>query len=279
MTGVYIMRPMTGFRRPKPTRPGVDLAGEVEAVGKNVTRFKVGDAVFGSARGTFAEYACAREDRLALKPVNVSFEQAAAISVAGLTALQGIRDKGRVRPGQKVLINGAAGGVGTFAVQIGKSFGAHVTGVCTTASVDLVRSLGADHVIDYTQKDFTKGNERYDVILDCVGNRSLWAERRVMAPTGIVVNVGARPGGGWVGPLPRLAAVVASSLFVKQKVTLFVAKVGPGDLNALKDLVEANRLTPVVDRCYAFSESADAIRYLKAGHTRGKVVVSVQQAR
>lgn len=246
MGGLYVARPATGLRKPKPTYPGVDLAGEVEAVGKSVTRFQPGDAVFGVGRGAFAEYACTSENRLALKPANITFEQAAAIPVAGVTALQGLRDKGRIQPGQSVLINGAAGGVGTFAVQIAKSFGAEVTGVCGTGSVDLVRSIGADHVIDYTRDDVTTSARRYDLILDCVGSRSLSAWRRVMTAKGTFVAVGARPGGRWVGPLPYLLRLLVSSRFVSQKVVFFIARVTAEDLTTLKELVEANKVTPAL---------------------------------
>jgi NADPH:quinone reductase-like Zn-dependent oxidoreductase len=276
MSGAYVMRPMTGLRKPKPTCPGADLAGEVEAVGSSVTRFQRGDAVFGTSRGAFAEYVCAREDRLALKPTNLTFEQAAAIPVAGVTALQGLRDKGRVQPGQKVLINGAAGGVGTFAVQIAKWFGAHVTGVCSTRNVDLVRSIGADHVIDYTRDDFTRSAERYDLIFDCVGNRPLSACRRVMTPKGTFVAAGVRPGGRWIGPLPYLLKVLVSSWFVSQNVVFFVASIKTDDLIVLKELIEANKVTPVIDRRYTLSEAPEAIRYLKEGHARGKVVITVE---
>jgi NADPH:quinone reductase-like Zn-dependent oxidoreductase len=275
MSGTYLMRPMTGLRRPKMTRPGVDLAGEVEAVGKNVTRFRLGDAVFGSARGTFAEYVCAADHRLALKPANVTFEQAAAVPVAGLTALQGLRDKGRIQPGQKVVINGAAGGVGTFAVQIAKSFGAEVTGVCSTRAMDLVRSLGADHVIDYTQDDFTRSAERYDLIFDSAGSHPLSAHRRVMMPKGTLIPFGMRPSGRWIGPLPQLLKLFIGSRFVSQHVVFFIAKVEMADLIALKELIESNQVTPVVDSCYTLSEAAAAIRHLKEGHPRGKVVISV----
>jgi len=276
MTGVYIMRPMTGLRRPKRTRPGADLAGEVEAVGRNVTRFKPGDPVFGAARGAFAEYVCAPESSLALKPANLTFEQAAAIPVAGLTALQGLRDKGRVQPGHKVLINGAAGGVGTFAVQIAGSFGAEVTGVCSTRNVDLVRALGATHVVDYTSADFTRSAGRYDVIFDCVGNHPLSAYRRVMTPRGTLVPIGARSDGRWIGLLPHLIGLVVSSWFASQKVAFFMAKIRADDLIVLKELIEANKVTPVIERPYTLSEAPEAVRYLKAGHARGKVVMTVE---
>jgi NADPH:quinone reductase-like Zn-dependent oxidoreductase len=276
MSGAYLMRLMSGLRKPRMTRPGVDLAGEVEAVGSNVTRFQPGDAVFGTSRGAFAEYVCARENKLALKPANLTFEQTAAIPIAGVTALQGLRDKGRIQPGQTVLINGASGGVGTFAVQIAKSFGADVTGVCSTRNVDLVRSIGADHVIDYTRDDFTRSAERYDLIFDCVGNRPLSACRRVMTPKGTFVAAGVRPGGRWIGPLPYLLKVLVSSRFVSQNVVFFIASIKPDDLIVLKELIEANKVTPVIDRRYTLSEVPEAIRYLKEGHARGKVVITVE---
>jgi NADPH:quinone reductase-like Zn-dependent oxidoreductase len=275
MGGAYLVRLATGLLKPKPTCPGADLAGEVEAVGRNVTRFQPGDPVFGAARRTFAEYACVSENRLATKPANLTFEQAAAIPVAGLTALQGLRDKGRIQPGQKVLINGAAGGVGSFAVQIAKAFGADVTGVCGTRNVELVRSIGADHVLDYTRDDFTRSGQRYDLVLDCAGNRSLSACRRVMTARGTFVAVGVRPGGLWVGPIPHLLGLMVSSWFVSQKVVFFVAKISSDDLTTLKDLVEAKKMTPVIDRRYTLSEVPEAIRYLKEGHARGKVVITV----
>lgn len=275
MSGVYVMRLMSGLRKPKMTRPGADLAGEVESVGRNVTRFKPGDAVFGCARGAFAEYVCAREDKLALKPADISFEQAAAIPVAGLTALQGLRDKARVQPGQKVLINGAAGGVGTFAVQIAKSLGADVTGVCSTKGVELVRSIGADRVIDYTRGDFTRSGDRYDLIFDNAGNLPLSGWRRIMTARGILIASGTRSVGRVVGPLPHLLKLLVASRFISQTVIFFVAKVTAEDLNVLKEMVEAKKVVPVVDRCYKFSEAAEAIRYLKAGHMRGKVVIMI----
>jgi NADPH:quinone reductase-like Zn-dependent oxidoreductase len=275
MGGIYVMRPMTGLLKPKLRCPGADLAGEVEAVGSGVTRFKAGDPVFGVSRHTFAEYVCAPENRLALKPANVSFEQAAAIPVAGLTALQGLRDKARLQPGQNVLINGAAGGVGTFAVQIAKSFGATVTAVCSTRSTELVRSIGADRVVDYSREDFTRIGQRFDLLFDCVGNRSLFDYRRVLTPTAIVVPCGVRPGGRWIGPLPTLLKLLVSSPFVRQKVVFFIASVGMDDLNVLKTLIEAGQVTPVIDRSYTLRQASDAIGYVKEGHTRGKVVVTI----
>jgi NADPH:quinone reductase-like Zn-dependent oxidoreductase len=276
MGGTMVLRLMTGLRRPKPTRPGVDLSGEVDAIGRNITRFQVGDAVFGVARGAFAEYACPKEDQLALKPANATFEQAAAVPVAGLTALQALRNRGRIQSGQRVLINGSAGGVGTFAVQIAKAFGAEVTGVCSTRSVELVRSLGAHHVIDYSRDDFTRSESKYDLLLDCVGNRSLWACRRVMTPKGMFVGIGARPGGRWFGPLPRVMSVFVSGMLVTQRVILFVASVNAGDLIVMKGLIEAGKVTPVIDRGYTLSEVAVAVRHLKEGHARGKVVITLE---
>jgi NADPH:quinone reductase-like Zn-dependent oxidoreductase len=274
--GTMVMRLMTGLRKPKPTRPGVDLAGEVDAIGRSVTRFRVGDAVFGVARGAFAEYACAKERQLELKPANATFEQAATVPVAGLTALQGLRNKGCIQPGQRVLINGAAGGVGTFAVQIAKAFGAEVTAVCSTKGVELVRSLGADHVIDYTRDDFTRGASKYDLLVDCAGNRSLRECRRVMTPKGTYVAIGARPGGRWVGPLPQVLKLLVSGRFVSQRVVLFVASINPGDLTVMKDLIEAGKVTPVIDRRYELSEVVAAVRHAKEGHALGKVVITVE---
>ena len=249
------------------------MAGQVEAVGKNVTQFKPGDEVFGSCRGAFAEYVLTYERALALKPQNVTFEQAASVPVAGLTALQGLRDKGRIQPGWKVLINGAAGGVGTFAVQIAKSFGADVTGVCSAGNVDLVRSIGADRVIDYTQEDFTRSGQRYDLIFDTVGNHSLLSCRRVLNPKGAYVAIGA-PTGEWIGPLARLIETRLLSPFVSQKLLMFMAKLNQEDLTVLRDLMAAGKVTPVIDRCYRLSQVPEAIRYLEAGHARGKVVIA-----
>jgi len=271
----YFVRLMLGLRKPKVTRLGVDVAGEVEAVGTNVRRFKPGDTVFGACRGAFAEYACAPESALAMKAATVTFEQAASLPIAACTALQGLRDKGRLRPGQKALINGAAGGVGTFAVQIAKSLGADVTGVCSTRNLALVQSIGADRVIDYTAKDFTDGTQRYDVILDCVGNRSLSACRRVLEPKGILVAVGA-PSGRWmIGPLASTMAAAVLSRFTSQKAVGFVAKVNRDDLSLLNDLIAAGKITPVIDRHYPLNELPGAIRYLEEGHARGKVVLDV----
>src|SRR3989442_8564747 len=272
----YFMRMGAGLRRPKVTRLGVDFAGTVEAVGKNVKRFKPGDDVFGGRTGAFAEYVTVREERaVALKPANVTFEQAASVSVAALTALQGLRDKGQIRPGQKVLINGASGGVGTFAVQIAKSFGAEVTGVCSTRNVDMVRSIGADHVIDYTKEDFTKSEQRYDLIIDNVGNRSLSECRGILTPKGRYVMVGG-PSSGWIDPLPRALGALVMSRFVSQDMVMFIAQLNQRDLTILGDLMQAGKVKPVIDRQYKLSEVPKAIGYLEEGHARGKVIVTVE---
>ena len=275
----YIMRIGVGLRKPKDTRLGVDFAGTVEAVGKNVTQFKPGDSVFGGRGGAFAEYVCPRADRaVAIKPANITFEQAASVNIAGITALQALRDKGKVQPGQKVLINGASGGVGTFAVQIAKSFGADVTGVCSTRNLDMVRSLGADHVVDYTKEDFAKSGQRYDVILDNVPNHSLSECRGVLTPKGKYVMIG---GGGpndsrWVGPFGRVIATMMVSPFVSQEMGMMMADVSQKDLTILSDLMQAGKVTPVIDRRYKLSEVPEAIRYLEEGHARGKVVITLE---
>jgi NADPH:quinone reductase-like Zn-dependent oxidoreductase len=270
----YIGRIMIGLRKPKDTRLGVDVAGQVEVVGRNVTQFKPGDEVFGGCRGAFAEYACTSESAVVAKPRNVTFEQAASVYIAALTALQALRDKGHVQPGQKVLINGAAGGVGTFAVQIAKSFGADVTGVCSTRNADMVRSIGADRVIDYTREEFTKSPERYDVILDCVGNHSLSAFRRVLKPKGIYIMVGG-PVGRWIKPFPRVIQVLILSMFVSQRLVMAMAKRSQEDLTILGDLMASGKMTPVIDRRYTLSEVPQAIGYLEEGHARGKVVITM----
>lgn len=273
----YVGRLMgMGLRKPKVTRLGVDVAGHVEAVGRNVTQFKPGDEVFGSARGALAEYACSSEGGLVMKPANVTFEQAASVPVAAVTALQGLRDKGKLQPGQRVLINGASGGVGTFAVQIAKAMGADVTGVCSTRNVAMVRSLGADHVIDYTKEDFTKAGQRYDLILDNVGNHSLLTCRRVLEPKGRYVMVGGPPG-RWIAPLDRALAAKVLSWFVSQEIGMMMANLNKKDLNVLRDFMEAGKVKPVVDRTYPLSQVPEAIRYLETGHARGKVVITVGQ--
>ena len=271
MRGTLIARPFFGMKRPKDPRVGADVAGVVEAVGKNVTSFKPGDEVFGVARGALAEFACAPADKIALKPRNATFEQAAAIPVAAITALQGLRDKAHLQRGQKVLINGAAGGIGTYAIQIAKWIGAEVTGVCSTKNVELVRSLGAK-AIDYTREDFTKSKERYDVLADIIGNRSLSDCRRVMTPKGTFLNVGVRDPRRLI---PRLVGILVSSPFVSQDLGLFMAKMTSSDLTLLKELFESNELISVIDRTYPLNEAGAALSYLKEGHARGKVVVSV----
>ena len=277
----YIMRALgVGLRKPKDPRLGVDLSGVVEAVGRNVTEFKVGDEVFGARSGAFAEYVCARADRaIVRKPANVTFEQAASIPVAAVTALQGLRDQGKVQRGQKVLINGASGGVGTFAVQIARSFGAEVTGVCSTRNVDLVRSLGAAHVIDYTKQDFTKSDQRYDVILDNVGNQPLSGFKRALKPNGICVMIGGGGpnDGGLIGPMGRPIKALLMAPFMKQKMSMFMAEVTRKDLTILGDLIQNGNVTPVIDRTYPLSQIREAIEYLEKGHARGKVIITVGQ--
>src|SRR5213594_4340620 len=277
-----IARQNIGLRKPKDPSFGSDIAGTIETVGPNVTKFKVGDEVFGTCTkgsGGFAEYACAREVRLAPKPENITFEEAAGIPIAALTALQGLRDKGKLRPGQKVLINGASGGVGTFAVQIAKSFGADVTGVCSSRNLDLVQSLGADHVIDYTKEDFTKSDQRYDVILDNVANRSLSECRHILTPNGRYVLIGG--GGpndqGLIGPLALPIKAMVYSWFVSQKMGMMMAQPSSQDLTLLAEMVQSGKLKTVIDRTYkSLSEVPDAIRYLEEGHARGKVVITVE---
>jgi NADPH:quinone reductase-like Zn-dependent oxidoreductase len=270
-----VARIMTGLLKPKVTRPGVDVAGVVEAVGSNVTQFHAGDEVLGSCKGAFAEYVCASEGALVLKPANLTFEQAAAVPVAAFTSLQGLRDKGRIQPGHKVLINGAAGGVGTFAVQIAKSFGAHVTGVCSTRNVEMVRSIGADYVIDYTQEDYTQSGQRYDLIFDTVGNHSLSDNRRVLGSKGALVMAGG-PTDSLLGILlPPLRALVMSR-FVSQPLVPFLARRRKEDLIIMQELLEAGKVTPVIDRTYPLSEASEAVRYLEEGHARGKVVITLE---
>ncbi len=269
---------LMGLRKPKVPRLGVDYAGTVEAVGKNVRLFKPGDEVFGGKTGAFAEYLCTRADRaVTVKPANMTFQQAASVPIAGVTALQGLRDKGHVQPGQKVLINGASGGVGTFAVQLAKLFGGEVTGVCSTRNLELVRSLGAEHVIDYTKEDFTKGKERYDVILDNVGNQPLSGFRRALNSNGILVMIGGGGpnDGGLIGPMGRPVKALLMSPFTSQKMGMFMTELTKGDLTALGDLMQTGKVTPVIDRTYPLREIPDAIRYLEEGHARGKVVINV----
>jgi NADPH:quinone reductase-like Zn-dependent oxidoreductase len=270
-----IMRLFFGLRKPRNGRPGVDVAGEVEAVGKNVKGFKPGDKVFGGGRGVLAEYACTGESNIVPMPDNVTFEQAASVNVAGLTALQGLRDKGRIQPGSQVLINGAAGGVGTFAVQIARNFGAEVTGVCSTRNVDMVKSIGAGAVIDYTKEDFTKLGTRYDIILDCVGNKSLSECRRVLKPKGRCAMVGAPHDMSMIDLLAPLIQALLLSLFSSRKTIPFVAKPSQDDLTLMGELIATGKLTPVIDRRYSLDEVSDAVRYVEEGHARGKVIVAV----
>jgi len=278
--GSLLLRPLFGLRKPKDTRFGVDYAGTVEAVGKNVTNFKPGDEVFGGKTGAFAEYICVLADRAVVpKPANMTFEQAASVPVAAITALQGLRDKGQIQAGQKVLINGASGGVGTFAVQIAKSFGTEVTGVCSTRNVDLVRSIGADHVIDYTKEDFSKTDQRYDLIYDLIGNHSFSERRRILNPNGICVMAGIGGAGWHDGFATRLLGELNSYLrsrFVSQKFIAYIAQFNKKDMMVLADLMQSGKVTPVIDRTYKLNETADALRYLEQGHARGKVVVTVE---
>jgi NADPH:quinone reductase-like Zn-dependent oxidoreductase len=280
--GMLLARMMGGgLRKPKDARIGVDYAGVVEAVGKNVTQFKVGDEVFGARTGSLAQYICAKADRAAcLKPSAMTFEEGATIGVAASTALQGLRDHGHLQPGQKVVINGASGGVGTFAVQIAKAMGAEVTGVCSTRNLDLVKSLGADHVIDYTKEDFTKGDQRYDVLFDNVQNHTFSERRRALTPNGICLNVGLG-GAGWredtAVHLVRSFTTPLMSKFTKQKFTFFVSELNHNDLAYIADLVQSGKLKPVIDRTYkSLSETPQALAYLEEGHARGKVVISVE---
>jgi NADPH:quinone reductase-like Zn-dependent oxidoreductase len=273
----YGGRIMLGLFRPKDTRPGRDVAGTVEAVGGNVTRFKPGDEVFGVCRGAFAEFACAPESKLVVKPEGVTFEQAASVPVAGLTALQGLRDKGRIRAGQKVLINGAAGGVGTFAVQIAKSFGADVTGVCGTRNVEMVRSIGADAVVDYTREDFTEGAARFDLILDCVGHPSLSACRRVLTPEGVCAIAGAPHDiSSTLGLVYYMLKPVVLSRFVGQSFAPFMANINAEDLAVMCGLILSGKVTPVIDRRYHLGETPEAVRHVEEGHARGKVVINTE---
>jgi NADPH:quinone reductase-like Zn-dependent oxidoreductase len=264
-----------GLRAPKNPVLGMDLAGVVEAVGSDVTRFRGGDEVFGIGKGAFAEYVRAPEAKLAPKPANLTFEQAAVVAVSGLTALQGLRDRGRVHAGQKVLIIGASGGVGTYAVQLARAFGAQVTAVCSTTKVEMVRALGAEHVIDYTQDDFADGEQRYDVILDIGGNASLSRLRRALAPKGTLVIAGGETDGRWLGGSDRQLRALVLSRFVGQQLTTFVCSENHADMIVLKELIEAGKVTPVIDRTYSLSEVPEAIRYLEQGRARGKVVIDV----
>jgi len=274
-------RIVTGLRKPKVTRLGTDFAGTVEAVGKDITKFKPGDEVFGGRNGAFAEHVCVREDRaIALKPANITFEQAASVPIAAITALQGLRDKGKIQGGQRVLINGASGGVGTFAVQIAKAFGAEVTGVCSTRNLEMVRSIGADQVVDYTKADFTKGGQRYDLLFDNIGNHSFSERRRILNPNGICVMVGVggsgATGGQILGVLAGELNAYIRSRFLSQKFRTFLAQLNQKDLNTLGDLMQSGKITPIIDKKYKLSEVPDALKYLEQGHARGKVVITVE---
>ena len=278
LRGFALMRPFSGMRKPKDTRFGIDCAGTVEAVGKNVTQFKPGDEVFGAANGSIAEYVCTPERALVTKPENINFEQAGAVAVAGLTALQGLRDQGNIQAGQKVLVNGASGGVGTFAVQIAKAFGAEVTAVCSSRNLEQARSMGADHVIDYTKEDFTKGDQHYDLIFDNVCNHTIAERRRVLTPNGTCVLAGMGSAGKHEGQWPRLLGNLKAffvSPFIAQKFKMFIAETRKADLTVLRDLMQQGKLTPVIDRQYPMSDTVEALRYLEDGHARGKIVITI----
>jgi NADPH:quinone reductase-like Zn-dependent oxidoreductase len=274
----YLVRLEAGLRRPKILRVGVDFSGTVEAVGKSVTHFKPGDAVFGGRTGAFGEYVTVRESRsVVLKPDKLSFEQAAAVPIAAITALQALRDRAKVQPGQKVLINGASGGVGTFAVQLARTMGADVTGVCSTRNIEMVRSIGADRVIDYTKDDYTQGGEHYDVILDNVGNHSLLDNRRALTPEGkyVLIGGGGTDEGNWIGPLAKPINALLLSPFISQQMGAMLADLNPKDLTILADLMQAGKVTPVIDRQFKLSEVPAAVKYLEEGHARGKVVITL----
>ena len=273
----YLARMVLGFGGPKVKIRGTDFAGRVEAVGRDVNRFRPGDEVYGEVDGAFAEYVCVPDDVVEPKPGNLTFEQAAAVPLAANTALMGLRDQARVQPGQQVLVNGASGGVGTFAVQIAKSFGAHVTGVCSTRNVDLVRSIGADHVIDYTREDFTRNGRRYDVVFDLVGNRSLTECRRALTPTGTLIlsGGGTSEGGSLIGPIGLIIKGQMLSRFVRQRLLVLTVKPSRANLATLRELAESGKLTPVIDRTYPLIESPEAIRYVEVEHARAKVVITV----
>jgi NADPH:quinone reductase-like Zn-dependent oxidoreductase len=271
----YGIRLMTGLGKPKNNRLGADVAGVVEAVGRNVTQFKPGDPVYGVCQGAFGEYVCTAETKLVKKPDGISFEHAASLPIAALTALQGLRDKGKIHPQQKVLVNGASGGVGTFGVQIAKSFGAEVSGVTSTRNIDLVRSIGADCVIDYTREDFTRGAQRFDLILDCVGNHTFAECRRVLNTSGKVIGAGGTTDNWMLKPISRMITSTLQSIFVSQKPISILAKMNQADLLVMNDLLSSGRVKPVIDRRCRLDEVPDAIRYLEEGHARGKVVMVV----
>jgi NADPH:quinone reductase-like Zn-dependent oxidoreductase len=275
----WLARLLSGLRKPKNTRFGTDFAGVVEAVGKSVTDFKPGDEVFGAKNGAIAEHICVKAERaIVLKPSNITFEQAGSVGIAGLTALQGLRDQGHIKAGQKLLINGASGGVGTFAVQIAKAFGAEVTAVCSTRNVDLVKSIGADHVIDYTKEDFTKTDQRYDMIYDLVSNHGFSERRNILTPNGICVLAGIGGAGIHPGTMGRIVGNFWNAFrsnFARQKFVFYIAKLTKDDFGVLRDLMQSGKVSPVIDRTYKFEQTADAVRYMEEGHARGKVVVDI----
>ncbi len=271
----YIMRLALGFKGPKNPVPGLDVAGTVVEIGAAVTRFKVGDEVFGISKGSFAEYACAREDKLALKPAKLSFTQAAVVGVSGLTALQALRDAGKVKAGQRVLITGASGGVGSYAVQLAKSFGAIVTGVCSTAKLERVRALGASHVIDYTKEDFASGDERYDLIIDIAGNSPLKRLRQVLTPTGTIVFVGGEDGGALTGGMDRQLGALIRGLFSKQRYVMKPPNENAADLEVLAQLAEAGKFTPAIDSTWPLAQVPEAMRQLVAGRVTGKLAITM----
>src|SRR5438270_183537 len=278
--GSWLMRPIGGMRKPKNTRFGTEFSGVVEAIGKNVTDFKTGDEVFGAKNGAVADYICVKADRaIVMKPANITFEQAGSVGIAGVTALQGLRNQGHIQAGQKLLINGASGGVGTFAVQIAKAFSAAVTGVCSTHNVDLVKSIGADHVIDYTKEDFTRTDQRYDMIYDLVGNHSFSERRQILTTNGICVLAGIGGAGFHPASWGRILGnfkTAFQSKFTSQKFVTYIAKLTKDDLNVLRDYMQAGKLSPVIDRTYKISETQAAVRYLEEGHARGKVVITLE---
>jgi NADPH:quinone reductase-like Zn-dependent oxidoreductase len=277
MTGLFLGRIGNGFFKPKNTKLGTDYAGVIEAVGKNVTDFKPGDEVYGARSGAFAEYVCVK-NHIYPKPANITFEQAACVAIAAMTALQGLRDHGKIQPGQKVLINGASGGVGTFAVQIAKAFGAEVTGVCSTKNVEAIRALGADHVIDYTKEDFTRNGKHYDLILDVSGTRSWRAYKRVLSPNANFIIVGAPKSNRVVGPLLYVIKIRLAALGARQKVSFFVAKFKREDFLLLNDLFTSGQIKPVVEKTYPFEKISDAMSHLGTGHAKGKIVVKIANA-
>ncbi len=276
MTGFPLARPSAGWLKPTDPRLGADFSGVVESVGANVTDFRAGDKIFGTTTGAFAEYVCALKS-IALKPANVSFEQAASVPIAGLTALQGLRDHGKIQRGKKVLINGASGGVGTFAVQIAKAFGTEVTAVCSPGNVEMIRSLGADRVIDYKNEDFTRNGERYDLVFDVAGSRS-WSEyKRILKPDATFVLVGAKKGFPIIGPLAGVLRIFIGARLSGKKIAFFIAKITRQDLEAMKDLIESGKVTPIVEQSYPLSQAADAMRHLGTGHAKAKITISLAE--